>query len=73
LLLGLAREAWWDAVRSAPELADRSAMRGSRGIAHRVDDPPGLDDHITALLGGGFREAGTVWQHGDDRVLVALR
>jgi SAM-dependent methyltransferase len=66
-------EAWWDAVRSAPELADLTAMRGSRGIAHRVDDVPSVDDHIAALLAGGFREAGTVWQHGDDRVLVALR
>ena len=66
-------DAWWDAVRTAPELADLSAMRGSSGIAHRVDDVATLDDHIAALHAGGFREAGTVWQQGDDRVVVALR
>jgi SAM-dependent methyltransferase len=67
-------EAWWDAVRSAPELADLTAMRGPTGVAHGADDDvPSLDDHIAALHAGGFREAGTVWQHGDDRVLVALR
>jgi SAM-dependent methyltransferase len=67
-------DAWWDAVRSAPELADLTAMRGgSAGVAHGADDVPSLDDHVAALHAGGFREAGTVWQHGDDRVLVALR
>jgi SAM-dependent methyltransferase len=65
-------EAWWDAVRAAPELADLSAMRGPHGVEHRVDDLASLDDHVTALRAGGFREVGSVWQHGDDRVLVAI-
>jgi hypothetical protein len=66
-------ESWWDAVREAPELADLTAMRGPKGVEHRVDDVPSLDDHVAALRAGGFTEVGTVWQHGDDRVLVAIR
>jgi SAM-dependent methyltransferase len=66
-------EAWWDAVRAAPELADLSAMRGPGGVDHRVDDAPTLDRHVTALRRSGFAEVGCVWQHGDDRVLVAVR
>jgi hypothetical protein len=66
-------EAWWDAVRDAPELADLTAMRGPKGVEHRVDDVPTIDDHVVALRAGGFTEVGPVWQHGDDRVLVAIR
>jgi SAM-dependent methyltransferase len=66
-------EAWWDAVREAPELADLTAMRGPKGVEHRVDHVPTLDDHVAALRAGGFTEVGPVWQHGDDRVLVAIR
>jgi len=64
---------WWDAVRQAPELADLAAMRGPQGVEHDVDVAATFDDHITALRRAGFAEVGTVWQHGDDRVLVAVR
>jgi SAM-dependent methyltransferase len=66
-------EAWWRAVAEAPELADLTAMRGTKGVEHHVDDVPTVDDHIAALHTAGFREAGPVWQQGDDRVLVAVR
>jgi len=66
-------EAWWDAVRAAPELADLTAMRGPQGVEHRVDELATLDEHVSALRAGGFREVGPVWQHGDDQVLVAIR
>jgi SAM-dependent methyltransferase len=66
-------QAWWDAVRQAPELADLAAMRGPHGVEHDVDVAATLDDHLAALRRAGFAEAGTVWQHGDDRVLVAVR
>jgi SAM-dependent methyltransferase len=66
-------QAWWDAVRQAPELADLAAMRGPHGVEHDVDVAACFDDHVAALRRAGFAEAGTVWQHGDDRVLVAVR
>ena len=66
-------QAWWDAARQAPELADLTAMRGQHGVEHEVDVAATFDDHVAALRRAGFAEAGTVWQHGDDRVLVAVR
>jgi SAM-dependent methyltransferase len=66
-------QAWWEAVRQAPELADLAAMRGSHGVHHDVDVAATFEDHVAALRHAGFAEAGTVWQHGDDRVLVAVR
>jgi hypothetical protein len=65
--------AWWRAVEDAPELADLVAARGPHGVEHQVDDVPSVHDHVSALRDAGFTEAGPVWQHGDDRVLVAAR
>ncbi len=65
--------AWWRAVEDAPELADLVAARGPHGVEHRVDEAPTLHDHVSALRQAGFAESGTVWQHGDDRVLVGAR
>lgn len=64
---------WWDAVAAAPELADLAAIRGPRPIDHTVADEPTIDDHAALLRAAGFAEVGTVWQHGTDRVLVAIR
>ena len=64
---------WWQAVGADPDLADLVGERGARPIDHRVDDLPTLADHEGALRAAGFGSTGTVWQHGDDRVLVGLR
>ncbi len=64
---------WWDAVAAAPELADLVGERGARPLDHTVPDVPGLADHVALLREAGFAETGTVWQHGTDRVLVAVR
>lgn len=66
-------QAWWDAVEIAPELADLLAARATNATAHATSGVPDLDDHLAALRHAGFAEVGTVWQHGDDRVLVAVR
>ena len=66
-------EQWWQAVGSAPELADLRSERGARPLEHAVPSEPTLDDHVRLLLAAGFAEAGPVWQQGDDRVLVGLR
>jgi SAM-dependent methyltransferase len=64
-------EAWWRAVDAAPELADLVAERAG-GFAHTVDDKPTVHDYVASLREAGFAEAGTVWQVGDDRVVVGL-
>jgi len=66
-------DAWWDAVGSAPELAELISQCGARPISHSAPDVSTLDDHIAFLQQARFVEVGTVWQHGNDRVLVALR
>ncbi|AZG48073.1 class I SAM-dependent methyltransferase [Gordonia insulae] len=63
-------QAWWDAIDSAPELADLVAARAG-GFEHVVTDRPTVHDYVAFLRDGGFSEAGVVWQVGDDRVVVA--
>jgi SAM-dependent methyltransferase len=65
--------AWWAAVGQAPELAHLLGKRGPRPIEHTVAQVPTIADHQQLLRTAGFGEVGTVWQQGDDRVLVALR
>jgi len=65
--------AWWTAIADEPELADLVAERKSRNYEHTADPGVTLDDHFQLLHDAGFSETGTVWQSGDDRVLVAIR
>lgn len=63
-------DAWWRAVRSEPELA---ALAASRQHDHGGDHHLSVAEHISALQVAGFAQIGTVWQVGDDVILVALR
>lgn len=64
--------AWWAAVGAAPELADLVRLRDG-GFEHVVTDRPTAGDYTRFLRAAGFAEAGTVWQYGDDRVVVGIR
>jgi SAM-dependent methyltransferase len=64
--------AWWRAVDDAPELAELVQARAG-GFEHTVHDRPTVHDYLTYLREAGFAEVGTVWQVGDDRVIVAIR
>lgn len=64
---------WWTAALSAPELSDLVAERVEAVFTHTSDPEVSLDTHVHLLRGAGFTEAGTVWQHGGDRVLVGIR
>ncbi|WP_404950788.1 class I SAM-dependent methyltransferase [Streptomyces sp. ARC12] len=67
---------WWKTFLSAPELAPLAEARARSPIAHRTfREPHGLTtaDQITLLRKAGFSGAATVWQCGDDSVLVAVR
>jgi trans-aconitate methyltransferase len=68
---------WWDALQSAAgaddELAAAFAERARRSAEHpEATVTPPLHEHVSALRDAGFADVGTVWQYGDDRVLVAL-
>jgi len=67
-------EGWWAAVTRDPALADLVAERRRRpqhGEHH--GSPSGrLNVHVDALRAAGFAEIGTIWQHGEDRVLCAF-
>lgn len=69
---------WWDALATqAVDDADLAAAfddRTATGTGHpEAEGKPALSFHIAALRHAGFTEVGTIWQQGDDRVLVALR
>lgn len=69
---------WWEALGEAAaadhELREAFALRAARDADHpETTDKPGLGVHSQSLHAAGFDEVGTVWQHGDDRVLVAMR
>ncbi|MGW4632057.1 class I SAM-dependent methyltransferase [Nocardia sp. NPDC004415] len=63
---------WWDAVARAPELAELVRLRDG-GFEHTVHDRPTVHDYVGFARAAGFAEAGTVWQYGDDRVVVGIR
>jgi trans-aconitate methyltransferase len=65
---------WWAAVESEETFADLLTQRRERAVpAHDHGIGPTMETHLELLQEAGFREVGTVWQSGDDRVLVAVR
>jgi len=62
---------WWQAVAADPVLGELHANRPTTADHH--DSPSGdLAVHVEALRAAGFAEVGTLWQHGDDRLLCAV-
>jgi len=66
-------EAWWAEVEAAPELAALVERRAAWSSRHQVDAVPTYGDHVDLLRAAGFAEVGTIWQAGDDRVLIAIK
>lgn len=67
---------WWDAVAEDPTLAGLMSDNGPAGSAaagHHGNETGLLSTHERALRDAGFAEVGTVWQHGDNRLLCATR
>jgi SAM-dependent methyltransferase len=70
--------AWWADLSAAAaddhELAAAFADRARRDAEHPDSTvAPPMAEHVEALRRAGFDDVGTVWQYGDDRVLVAMR
>src|SRR5699024_2877931 len=65
---------WWDAVLADEELAPLVQQRSQRAIQHGGSENEfSVQGHEELLHKVGFSEVGTVWQSGDDHVLVAVR
>ncbi len=66
-------EAWWEALRREPGMEPFFAERARR-FSTKVR-PPGtlVDVHQAALRNAGFHEVGVIWQHLDNRVVMAVR
>lgn len=62
---------WWQEAEADPHLAELVASRATRPLEHG-DNTVHYADHLRLLREAGFAETGTVWQHGVDRVLVAV-
>ncbi|HLK01541.1 MAG TPA: class I SAM-dependent methyltransferase [Streptosporangiaceae bacterium] len=67
-------QGWWQEVAQDPDLAGYSAERDRRRVeaAHGSSETDQLAVHVDALTAAGFAEVGTVWQHGDLRILCAV-
>lgn len=65
---------WWQAATADQALAGPAAERERRRLSedHHGAETLTLREHVDALRAAGFAEIGTLWQHGDNRVLCAI-
>jgi SAM-dependent methyltransferase len=66
---------WWQAATADPMLAGPAAEREQRRLSedHHGSESVRLAEHAGALAAAGFTDIGTVWQHGENRILAAIR
>ncbi len=66
---------WWAAVTADLVLAGPAAERERRRLTedHHGSESLRLAEHVDALRAAGFAEIGTLWQHGESRILCAVR
>ena len=66
---------WWQAATADPMLAGPAAEREQRRLSedHHGSESVRLAEHVRALGAAGFTEIGTIWQHGENRILAAVR
>ena len=65
---------WWQAATADPALAGPAAERARRHYSadHHAAESGLLATHVEALRQAGFTETGTLWQHGDNRLLCGI-
>lgn len=66
---------WWQAATADPALAGPAAERQRRRLSedHHGSESVLLAQHVGALEAAGFSEIGIIWQHGESRILAAVR
>jgi SAM-dependent methyltransferase len=65
---------WWRAATADPALARPAAERERRRYSaeHHGTESKLLGTHVEALREAGFTEIGSLWQHGDNRLLCGI-
>ncbi len=65
---------WWQAATAEPALAGQAAERERRRLSedHHGSESVLLGVHVSALRAAGFTEIGSLWQHGENRLLCAV-
>jgi SAM-dependent methyltransferase len=67
-------KAWWSALEQEPGVEALLAEREFRfGWRKDAWTDPSYELQVAALQEAGFGEVGTIWQRGDNRVLMAVR
>ena len=68
-------QAWWQAATADAALAGPAAERQRRRLSedHHGSASVLLARHVSALAAAGFSEIGVIWQHGENRILAAVR
>jgi ubiquinone/menaquinone biosynthesis C-methylase UbiE len=70
----LSWEAWWDAARRSPELAEAVAQRDTIfTIPHEGGSMPLVTSHLDFLREAGFSEVGLIWRGLSDAAFAAVR
>jgi SAM-dependent methyltransferase len=71
---------WWTEASTvdtlASAIAERAERRARAEVSYGIREGTRLNSlatHTAALSQAGFADVGTVWQHLDDRVLLAVR
>jgi SAM-dependent methyltransferase len=65
---------WWEAIKEDPALAAPQAEREQRRLTedHHGTESVQLATHVDGLRDAGFAEIGTIWQRGENRILVGV-
>ncbi len=67
-------QGWWEAIKEDPALAAPLAERAQRRLTedHHGSESVELATHVEGLRAAGFAEIGTIWQRGENRILVGV-
>jgi SAM-dependent methyltransferase/ribosomal protein S18 acetylase RimI-like enzyme len=67
--------AWWQRIEAHPGMAELLSERAERSTQARSPDQVAAQQRLqeAALEGAGFAEVSTIWQHLQNRVLLAVR
>ena len=66
-------EQWWEAITQESMIADLLKERHHRFRNRIPEEYPSYELHRAALESSSFSEVGTIWQQGDDRIIMAVR
>lgn len=66
-------EVWWDALSREPGIEPFLAERERRFSSKTRPAGTLAEIHLAALHNAGFQEVGVIWQHLDNRVVMAVR